>query len=446
MPRVFIKRSAFIFFAMLLLLGCLTPTARSFFGLPTHYKMYVGDSLASLSFPRGFLNDKLVWEVSNDEIFQVTAGEPMVARTPGRCIASLKLFGIIPLRHIAITAVPLQKVVPGGQSIGVLLHPYGVQIVGEAPITTVDGYENNPALEAGLRIGDMILKINSEKMVSDLDVKRVIDQAGARGDSLHIVVKRRGKVLAFNVKPRYCPETDRYRIGVLIRDSAAGVGTLSFYSPKTNCFGALGHMITDGYSAQRMELSDGKIVEAFIQDIRSAKKGQPGEKLGIFYGSNNIAGTISKNTVYGIFGTLHEPIANSHYKKTIPVALLNQIEVGPAEMLTVIDGNKIERFSLEIEEVRPEAFRDGKGLIIRITDDKLLRRTGGIIQGMSGSPIIQNGKLVGAITHVFINNPARGYGVPAEWMIRECGLLKQENLQGNRETSINSNQRYRKVA
>jgi len=168
----------------------------------------------------------------------------------------------------------------------------------------------------------------------------------------------------------------------------------------------------------------GRIVKADIQGIKPGKKGEPGEKIGIFNG-DELRGNIEINSHFGIFGRLNKPLDNPYYKNGIPIALSNQIKEGPAEIITVISGDKLEKFDIRILRVLPQHQPTGKGLVIQITDPRLLKATGGIIQGMSGSPIIQEGKLVGAVTHVFVNDPTKGYGCLAEWMLLEAGIVQK---------------------
>jgi len=418
----------FVFFAIVLLIGCFTPFSRNFFGLPAYQHVLVGEPLApSFNLPTR-LDRVLQWQVGRPAYTGVLLSDrvPVVQRA-GEYFVSLKLFGLIPLRHMMVVAVPEVKVVPGGQSIGVLLHSEGVMVVGEAPIQFPGGQAYSPAQRAGIQEGDIILAINGQQVYNEADIREIINEVGGAGEKLDVRVKRNGCEFHVYINPGYCQKTGRYRVGLLVRDSTAGVGTLTFYEPESRFYGALGHLITDMRTSKGMELRDGSIIEAEIRGIRPGTRGRPGEKLGVFSDRPLLSGSIEQNTVYGIFGTMDGEPNNPLYQTPVPVGLLHHIRPGPAEMLTVLRGCEIERFALVIEEVRPEAVADGKGLVIRVTDERLLRGPGGIIQGMSGSPILQNGRVVGAVTHVFINNPARGYGVPLEWMLRECGLLRPTN-------------------
>ncbi|MGB9804236.1 MAG: SpoIVB peptidase [Desulfofundulus sp.] len=349
-------------------------------------------------------------------------GAVPVATVPGRVDMQIKLLGFIPLNRLVVNVVPAVKVIPGGHSIGVLLHAQGVMVVGHAMVTDMKGQRQSPALQAGILNGDVILKVNGNRVRSEEQLRREISRCGKMGRAVTLEVKRGQRVFTTRVKPIFCSETRTYHIGLYVRDSAAGVGTLTFYEPRTRKYGALGHVISDIETNRKIDLYDGKIVEALVQGIRPGRRGQPGEKIGLFNGSG-LTGNIEKNTSYGIFGHLQEPLSNPLYPQPVPVALVYQVKKGPAEMLTVLKGNRIGRFSVEILQVMPQNRWEGKGMIIKVNDPELLRQAGGIVQGMSGSPILQDGKFVGAVTHVFVNDPTRGYGVLAEWMLWEANLM-----------------------
>jgi stage IV sporulation protein B len=291
-----------------------------------------------------------------------------------------------------------------------------------------DGQTFFPARAAGIAVGDLILAINGSKITSESQLQDLVDKYGKQGKDIRLLVKHGDKNKLTKVNPVLCDKTGRYRIGLFIKNSTAGVGTLTFYEPQSKTYGALGHMIADFESGHKLNPVDGKIVGATVKGLQPGKKGAPGEKLGVFKGKSDIIGNIEKNTNCGIFGRLQKGIHNPYYSQPIPVAMKYQIQEAPAEIFTVLDDEKMERFNIEIVDILP-ADNQGKGLVIKVTDKELLERTGGIIQGMSGSPIIQNGRLVGAVTHVFINDPAKGYGVLAENMLKEANLLNVKHME-----------------
>lgn len=351
-------------------------------------------------------------------------GEWPVAANTGTANVQLRVFGVIPVRNLVVNVVPQYEVVPGGQSIGVMLQTKGILVVGYSPVESKNG-TFSPARETGIRMGDIVISANGQNINDEERMAQIIDSYGSQQKELTIEVKRGESIYEFKVKPEFCTQTQRYRIGLFIRDNAAGVGTLTFYDPKSMRYGALGHVVSNGSSEQKIDIKDGRIVESMIQGVQQGEKGKPGEKIGMFVPGQGLSGNIEKNTFYGIFGKLTS-LPENHRNSKVPIALASQIHKGPATIRTVVDGNQVEEFDIEILKVMRNQEASGKGLIIKITDKRLLELTGGIIQGMSGSPILQQGKLVGAVTHVFINEPTQGYGILAEWMLSECGLPKKQ--------------------
>ncbi|MFZ5647793.1 MAG: SpoIVB peptidase [Bacillota bacterium] len=332
----------------------------------------------------------------------------------------------IPFKNTAVQTVSGINVVPGGQSIGIVMHSRGIMVVGMSDIVDESGNRYNPAEEAGLKIGDIILSVNGKQINNEFHLRNEIVSCGKNKKNVELEVKRGGKKLKVSVKTVNCIETGRPRIGLYVRDSASGVGTLSFYHPETGIYGALGHIITDVDTAKGVDLGDGKIVEAQIRAIHRGKKGSPGEKIGMFVENGTLSGNIERNCHYGIFGKLVTPLQNPYYPTAVPVALSHQVKTGPAEILTVIEGTEIKKYSVDVQEVFYPWSNQGKGLVIKVTDNELIKNTGGIIQGMSGSPIMQNDMLIGVVTHVFINDPLRGYGILAEWMLKEIGIKNSD--------------------
>ncbi|AHF07367.1 stage IV sporulation protein FB [Desulfitobacterium metallireducens DSM 15288] len=338
---------------------------------------------------------------------------------------SYKLFGIFPLKTSQIEVVPDIKLLPGGQSIGVSLQAKGVMVVGQAAVTGTDGKQNYPAKEAGIEVGDVILKIDDQEVKTDQDVANAIHQAGQKQGFSNLVCLRNGQIIQKRIITVYCSETNRYRVGLYVRNEAAGVGTLTFYEPQTRKYGALGHVINDADTNQKIEVANGSVIASSIYAIEKGRRGHPGEKVGSFVNQTLFTGNIEKNSISGIFGTMQGKILNPYFKEAIPVAWEAEIKEGPAKIYTVLDGEKIEEYEVQIERIMHNRT-DSKNMVIRVTDQRLLDKTGGIIQGMSGSPIVQDGKIIGAVTHVFVNDATRGYGVFIQNMIKEAGLVSNK--------------------
>ncbi|MBC7342190.1 MAG: SpoIVB peptidase [Clostridia bacterium] len=409
-----LKKVIVVGFFLLGLIGCFTSSVSSLYSLPLEQRCIAGSPGPVL--PHVPLGVKTYISGPNHGL-EVGPSLP-----PGQVNVSYRLIGLIPLRSTVIKIVPPLELVPGGQSIGVMLQTRGIVVVGFAPVTTVGGRQYSPAKEAGLEIGDQIQTVGGHQVTNSEQAARLVDELGKRRERIEITFKRGSRQLSTMVEPAKCKASGKYRLGLFIRDGTAGVGTLTFYDPHSHIYGALGHLVADPETNQSVELAKGKIVEAVIQTIQKSTSNQPGEKVGVFLEKGSVRGNILKNTKYGIFGELERPPANGVYHTPIPVALASQVQEGPAEILTVVKGNQVERFAVHVEKVMADRKREGKGMVIRITDPKLIKVAGGIVQGMSGSPIIQNGCLVGAVTHVFINNPCRGYGVFIEWMLHESGF------------------------
>lgn len=348
------------------------------------------------------------------------------AEEVGRGDLELSLLGI-PVRRTEIAVVPRLHLVPGGQSVGVLMGE-GVTVTQVTSFRGLDGTERSPARDADIRPGDVIKEIAGEPVTHGSQLEYAAQEYGARGVAMPLLIEREGRRFTVHVRPEATMSAGerRYFIGVWVRENAAGVGTLTFWDPVTHRYGALGHQIAGGVTAVPGQVI-GKIVEASIHDVTPGRRGRPGEKIGIFTDDAGILGSIDKNTPFGIYGKLQSP--PQHEVTPLPVALAMEVEVGPAVMYTVIDGRTVEAFEVAITHVNRQSTPSDKGLQLRVTDPRLLQKTNGIVQGMSGSPIIQNGRIVGAVTHVFVNDPHRGYGILAEWMAYEAGL----DVQGDRQ-------------
>ncbi|WP_228547458.1 SpoIVB peptidase [Filobacillus milosensis] len=331
----------------------------------------------------------------------------------------------IPFTHVstvyALDSNTVSEVIPGGQSIGVKLHTSGVIVVGFSPVQTNDGKVSS-AEQAGVKIGDIILKLNGDKVDNMSDFIKKIKETEEKKEPVQLLIKREEHIFPLSFKPAYDVKDEAYRLGLFIRDATAGIGTLTFYDPESKKYGALGHVIMDHQTKKPIDIYNGKIVTSDITSINKGKNGTPGEKKARFSMDDDSLGTIQINSDYGIFGKLNDSSFIKGHQDPIPVAKANEVKEGKAQILTVVEDDKVKTFDIEIISSVPSKNPETKGMIIKVTDKELLKKTGGIVQGMSGSPIIQNGKLVGAVTHVFLNDPTSGYGVHVEWMLNEAGL------------------------
>ncbi|KAB8128481.1 SpoIVB peptidase [Gracilibacillus oryzae] len=330
-------------------------------------------------------------------------------------------FSDIPLKKVDISVYDDYYVVPGGQSIGINLHTEGVLVVGHHLVSTNNG-EISPGEEANIKVGDSIIQINDQSIKNMKEVAPLVKKAGENNSTLKVELKRGNQTIETSLKPYKDKDDNQYRIGLYIRDSAAGIGTMTFYDPKTKKYGALGHIISDMDTKKPVEINNGSIVKSNVREIKRGENGIPGEKRADFDLNDEKLGNITKNTPFGIFGSLENLLDKNKWSKPMPIALPNQVKEGKAQILTVIEGEKIEAFDVEIVNNVVQEAPATKGMIVKITDERLLDATGGIVQGMSGSPIIQNGRLIGAVTHVFVNDPTSGYGVHIEWMLNEAGI------------------------
>ncbi|WP_079708548.1 SpoIVB peptidase [Paraliobacillus ryukyuensis] len=327
----------------------------------------------------------------------------------------------IPVKKVNVDVLKDYKVIPGGQSVGVNLQTLGVLVVGHHLISTEEG-EKSPGENADIQVGDIITKVNDKQIKNMEEITPLVNKAGESNKPLQFTIKRDEKTLEKELTPALDKDEDAYRIGLYIRDSAAGIGTMTFYDPKTKKYGALGHVISDMDTKKPIQINEGSIVKSSIKDIKKGNNGLPGEKQATFSADKEPLGTITKNTPFGVFGEINKKLQDSKWNKPMPIALSDQVELGKAQLLTVVEEEKVEAFDIEIVNSVVQKNPATKGMIIKVTDEELLEKTGGIVQGMSGSPIIQNGKLIGAVTHVFVNDPTSGYGVHIEWMLQESGI------------------------
>ena len=379
-----------------------SPTAAALRALPDTYRLTVGGDyrvdtgLAALS--------------SHDETLQVKQGS-LTAQTKGDKQVSIDLFGLLPLRTLRVRVDEERTLMPGGTAVGVALATKGVLVVG---VSDVQG--QSPAQKAGLRSGDVIRRINGQEVADAAHLTRLV--AEADGAPLTIAYQRDGRERAATLTPIRDGASGAWRIGAWVRDSTAGVGTLSYYDPKDHTYGALGHAINDADTGKLLPVREGTLLQARVVDVRRGRKGDPGELRGTFMTDRQVLGDIEENTALGIYGTLDAPYVNPLYPEGVPVGYQESVTLGPAVILSTVDGGGIREYQVEIIQKTRQLSPAQKSMIIRVTDPDLLEKTGGIVQGMSGSPILQNGRIIGAVTHVFVDDPTQGYGLYIEWMLQ----------------------------
>jgi stage IV sporulation protein B len=336
--------------------------------------------------------------------------------------ARISLLGLVTLKSVSIKSIPSEiTLYPGGQPVGVKLNTQGVLIVALSDIETDNGKDTSPGAVAGLQVGDSITKINNVAINSSEQVSKIVNSC--EGKELSLTINRKGTELNKKIKPILCTSDSKYKMGLWIRDSTAGVGTLTFFDEKSKKFAALGHPITDADTGTILSISTGQIVSSSIVSVRKGARGNPGELKGIFVDEDITLGDISRNTECGIFGVTSKSLICSKFNKPMKVGLRHEIKEGPAKIITTIDGDEPKAYDIEIQKLLQQDIPGPKSMVIKVTDSRLLEKTGGIVQGMSGSPIIQNDKIVGAVTHVLINKPDVGYGIYIEWMLKDADIL-----------------------
>ena len=306
--------------------------------------------------------------------------------------------------------------IPGGDAIGIKIQTDGLVVVDTYLVNTQEG-SINPAKEAGIIKGDLILAVNNQKVTSIEEYKQQLLLA-KESSQMILTINRQGKTSHLTVHP--VMSTDGVlTTGLYLRDKLAGIGTLTFIDPNNHKYGALGHEIIDQDTNQLVSLKNGEIINSNVISVRKATSGKPGEKVADILFDEKL-GTLERNNNYGIYGVMSSQLFNQ--KELMPIAYINEVKTGPAQILTVLNGNKVEAFEIEITEVNQQSQKAIKGIKYMVTDQRLLSETGGIIQGMSGSPIIQDGKIIGAVTHVLVHDSTMGYGIFIEWMLQEAGI------------------------
>jgi stage IV sporulation protein B len=352
---------------------------------------------------------------STDETLGQAKTVRIQAEEEGTATLNLSWLGL-PMKELNVEIAPARTVMPGGQAIGVALTTNGVLVVGTSDISGAQG--GSPAVVAGLKPGDLIQAINNEPVESAIQLTKMVNQSA--GQQLNVRFQRKDSIYNAAVTPILDRLDGQYRLGVWVRDSTAGVGTLSFYDPSDDRYGALGHAITDVDTGTNLTVREGRVLFSEVLDIQKGKKGQPGELRGSFLKNERVFGDITMNNDFGVYGQTNQTLVNPLYPQGLPVGAQSSVHTGPATILTTLDEGGIHEYEVEITRVNRQPEAAPKSMTLKVTDPVLLERTGGIVQGMSGSPILQDGHIIGAVTHVFVNDPTQGYGIFIEWMLAQA--------------------------
>lgn len=329
-------------------------------------------------------------------------------------VLSCKILGIIPIKEVHVQEVPKRKVLPGGVPVGIYVKTDGILVIGTSPVNGADGISTEPAKYL-LKSGDYIQTVNGERVNTKEELMSKINAYGA--EKIVFGIKREGEETEVAVEPVMTGE-NAYKAGIWVRDDLAGVGTLT-YTGRNGNYGALGHGVSDADTSTLIDMSSGLLYETNIIGIVKGVRGTPGELTGVINYSNQYCiGSVTQNEPTGVYGKIDDIPQGLEKEKEVVVGYKQEISVGKANIISTVDGERKE-YEIEITGVNYNTREANKGIEFRVTDEELLEVTGGIVQGMSGSPIIQNGKWIGAVTHVFVQDPAKGYGIFAEKMLEE---------------------------
>jgi len=365
--------------------------------------------------------DDSIYLQMSDASFSILANSSAnsISGASGTEISNSRLFGIFPVRIASAQVKQRRYVIPGGNVLGLKLYSKGVAVVAVDGVQGINGKEN-PAALADLRPGDLLLEIDGNPVTRNTQVSEAVSASG--GKSMTLLIERDGiqKTLTFTPTKN---SDGLYKAGIWVRDSSAGIGTITFTDPKTNMMAGLGHAICDVDSGAIIPISAGEAVPATIKGCYKSSGGKPGELCGVFDGAAFAA--LLQNSETGVYGMLYQPASEDPLR--LPVAMKQEVRVGKAQIIATVDDGMPRCYDAEIRKVYPISGNSRKNMILQITDPDLIAITGGIVQGMSGSPILQDGMLVGAVTHVFVNNPLQGYGIFAQTMLENADILAEQH-------------------
>ena len=345
--------------------------------------------------------------ISSSEPFSIFAGEK------GSYQVDLKLLGLIKFKDIQVDVVDTQYAVPCGTPIGIYLKSNGIMVIGTGRVTGEDGVETEPAY-GRLKSGDYIEAFNGAPLSTKEELIQKVENW--EGGQASLTIRREGETMEVALDPVKGSD-GQYKLGAWVRDDTQGIGTITYVDPYGN-FGALGHGISDSDTGELVEIENGALYTAKIMGVEKGEAGKPGLLSGvIYYGPQSCMGEISSNTEDGIFGKVNQQFKKELSGEPVEIARRQEVKPGPAVIRTTVSG-ETKDYSVEIQKVDYSATKKNKTMVLKVTDPELLAFTGGIVQGLSGTPILQDGKLVGAVTHVFVQDPTRGYGILAEDMLK----------------------------
>ena len=368
--------------------------------------------------------------LTSGQKFVVQTGLPMLAASDGGAVSVLasqdervtisaeagwqtsvtfSLLGLIPVHETRVNVVEERTLIPGGQAVGVALKTRGVLVVSDA------------AKGRALRAGDVILSADGKNVES---TKSLSEQVGtAQTDTVRLEVLRGGQTITVDAQAEPDPSDGRRKLGVWVRDSTAGVGTLTYIDPANQAYGALGHAIVDADTGRLLAAREGAILHASIVGVTKGQSGKAGELKGNFLKAGEQIGSLMENCEYGIYGVLDDMPENLLYPQGLRAGARSAVHTGTASIIATVDADGPQEYGVEIVRCFAQSEPSQKGMILRVTDERLLEKTGGIVQGMSGSPILQDGRIIGAVTHVYLSDATQGYGMYIEWMLEKSDAM-----------------------
>ena len=331
------------------------------------------------------------------------------AEAGGQTSVTFSLLGLIPVHETRVNVVEERTLIPGGQAVGVALKTRGVLVVSDA------------AKGRALRAGDVFLSADGKNVES---TKALSEQVGtAQTDTVRLEVLRGGQTITVDAQAEPDPSDGRRKLGVWVRDSTAGVGTLTYIDPANQAYGALGHAIVDADTGRLLAAREGAILHASIVGVTKGQSGKAGELKGNFLKAGEQIGSLMENCEYGIYGVLDDIPENLLYPQGLRAGARSAVHTGAASIIATVDADGPQEYGVEIVRCFAQSEPSQKGMILRVTDERLLEKTGGIVQGMSGSPILQDGRIIGAVTHVYLSDATQGYGMYIEWMLEKSDAM-----------------------